>query len=63
MSQLIKSIANELAKHHSWEYTDYDNDQIRCVCGWTSNGFSPRTKEMAYKTQAAHQAEVLMKNS
>lgn len=63
MSEIVKTISVELAKHHSWEYTDYDNDQIRCVCGWTSKAFTPRTKEKANITQATHQAEALLKSS
>jgi hypothetical protein len=58
---LKTKLTNALVKHTSWDYTDYDNDQIKCACGWRSQGFLPRTREQAEKVFAAHLADEVIK--
>lgn len=56
----LTEIEETLAKHHKWDYTDYDWDQIKCVCGWVSPVYSPRGEEGAVKALAAHQAQKIV---
>lgn len=51
------AVTKVLMKHTSWVYTDYDDDQIKCNCGWTSRGFLPRTRDKANQVFASHQSE------
>ena len=52
-----QKIANIIVKHTSWDYTDRDGDQIRCECGWTSQGFLPRTDAQAKIVFSEHIAK------
>lgn len=48
-------IITTLAKHADWDYTDRDSDMIKCVCGWESKVFLPRTRARANDIMAEHQ--------
>ena len=50
-----RNIVKALSEHSSWDYTDRDNDQIMCNCGWTSLGFLPRTQDKAVEVFSSHQ--------
>jgi hypothetical protein len=55
------TVIQVLIQHTHWEFTDFDHDQIRCSCGWLSQGFIPKTREKAIKVFVSHQAEEIIK--
>ncbi len=60
LMSMKQKISNIIREHTSWKYTDNDGDQIKCECGWISQGFTPRTDAQAKIIFADHIAEKVL---